>query len=139
MAQPHWQPYRKFSGNRLGDRQYPFEPGDVLVRRITKWNRNSTGRPTRAAFRGRDQRTSVYLKRLLESPDLPGLEVDDLIALFPVAWIDAIELTKTPLVIEFTGGAHFEILGHIHIEFADHLRDNAELIDLPRWIDLFRS
>ena len=67
------------------------------------------------------------------------MEPDDYVALFPVEWIYNLKLTQTPLVAEFTGGAHFDIVGTVHIEFADYLRDRSSVIPVSEWVKSHKS
>lgn len=105
-----------------------FQDDDVFVRRIPPNRRNNSGRPTRGAFEGASEETSVYLIRLLQGGVVPNLGPDDELREFPVAWVFDKALTKTALQIEHDSGAHFNIIGKIHIEFKDYLRDNSTRI-----------
>lgn len=113
---------------------FPFEARDRLIRRITAHNRNSSGRPSRGAFKGRNGRTSVFLERLLLVPVIPKSQPDDHLAFIRIDWIFNQNITINPLKIEHTDNAHFDIIGDIHIEFADFLRDEAERISLSEWV-----
>lgn len=108
--------------------RFDFRDDDLLVRRIPSRKRNKSGRPTRGAFQGADGQTSVYLKRLLRGGPVPSRQANEDLAEFPAKWIFDLSLTKTPLQLKKGSGAHFSILGELHIEFRDFLRDNAKII-----------
>ena len=112
---------------------FPFQPGDRFIRRINRHNRNSEGRPSRGAFIGKENRTSVFLERLLPGATIPGSFPDDHLAIFPAGWVFRLDLTKTPLTVEHTENAHFEIVGEFNIEFADYLREHADRVTLDEW------
>ncbi len=118
----------------MPDRKFDFQPGDRLIRRVNRYNRNKAGRPTRGAFQEPNGKTSVSLERLLTKPEIPGSDPDDLLVFIPPDWIFDLSLTITPLGLEFTHDAHFHILGELHIEFRDHLRDETEKMELADWI-----
>lgn len=116
----------------MGERNFPFQDDDVFVRKIPPHRRNKSGRPTRGAFEGANGETSVFLKRLLAGEPVPGRDPGDDLREFPVKWVLDISLTKTALRIEqdieHGGDAHFNIIGKVHIDFKDHLRDKSTRI-----------
>ena len=120
-------------GRLLARADFEFHDDDIFIRRMLPNRRNSSGRPTRGAFQGRDSETSVYLKRILRGRQVPTRNRGDDLAEFSVKWLFDISLTKTPLKVVKDRGAHFIIKGRLSIEFKDFLRDNSVII---RSIDL---
>jgi hypothetical protein len=76
------------------------------------------------------------LERLLEGGCVPGLLEGDVLALFPVAWVNEVNNKRfpdKPLLIEQTGGAHFELVGEIDHRFAKYLSDNSVILTQEQW------
>jgi hypothetical protein len=74
---------------------------------------------------------------MLRGLSVPGLMTGDLLALFPVTWIqdvNSVRYPDKPLWIEHTDGAHFEIVGEVHHGFAKYLQENSEILTPEQWL-----